>query len=166
MTFKSLLIANRGEIAVRIARAASELGIRSVAVYSDDDATSAHVKAADGAQALGLSGPAAYLDIARVIAAAKAAHCEAVHPGYGFLSENPAFVRACSDNDLAFVGPSPESMEVLGDKASAKDAMGAAGLPLVPGSPGRLTNAFEASRVAEAAGFPVLLGSLGLVVSL
>src|ERR1700743_1357479 len=109
MSFNSLLIANRGEIAVRIARAASDLGIRTVAIYSDDDAQSAHVRAAATAQALGASGPAPYLDIARVVAAAKAAHCEAVHPGYGFLSENAEFAKACESFGLTFLGPSPNA---------------------------------------------------------
>ncbi len=108
MPFASILIANRGEIAVRIARAAGELGLKSVAVYSGDDATSLHVKAADTAQALGADGPAAYLDIARVIAAAKAAGCDAVHPGYGFLAENADFATACEKVGLKFIGPSPK----------------------------------------------------------
>jgi acetyl/propionyl-CoA carboxylase alpha subunit len=139
MTFKSLLIANRGEIAVRIARAASELGIRSVAVYSDDDATSAHVKAADGAQALGLSGPAAYLDIARVIAAAKSAHCEAVHPGYGFLSENALFAEACEKVGLQFIGPSPHVLSIFGDKARARALAERFGVPVLKGTAGPAT---------------------------
>src|ERR1700744_6300075 len=113
MTFQSILIANRGEIAVRIARAAADLRIRSVAVYSDDDAQSAHVKAADAAVALGASGPAAYLDIARIVAAAKAAHCEAVHPGYGFLSENAEFAKACESFGLAFIGPTPHVLSIF-----------------------------------------------------
>ena len=139
MTFNSILIANRGEIAVRIARAASELGIRSVAVYSDDDAASLHVKAADGAQALGASGPAAYLDIARVIAAAKTAHCEAVHPGYGFLSENALFAEACEKVGLQFIGPSPHVLSIFGDKARARDLASKFGVPILKGTPGPAT---------------------------
>src|SRR6201995_1033232 len=115
MSFKSILIANRGEIAIRIARAAADLGIRSVAVYSDDDATSLHVKLADESRALGSSGVAAYLDIARVIAAAKAANCDAIHPGYGFLSENADFARACEKAGITFIGPSPEVLSIFGD---------------------------------------------------
>src|SRR5512135_2932383 len=115
MTFKSILIANRGEIAIRIARAASDLGIRSVAVYSDDDATSLHVKSADAAQALGASA-AADLDIARIIARAKTAGCEAIHPGYGFLSENVELARACEEAGIVFIGPSANVLSVFGDK--------------------------------------------------
>ncbi|MEI9888825.1 MAG: carboxyl transferase domain-containing protein [Rhizomicrobium sp.] len=139
MTFKSILIANRGEIAVRIARAAAELGLRSVAVYSDDDQGSAHIKAADGAQALGLSGPAAYLDIARVVAAAKAAHCDAVHPGYGFLSENALFAEACEKMDLTFIGPSPHVLSIFGDKARARSLAERFGVPVLAGTPGPAT---------------------------
>ncbi|HEY4939990.1 MAG TPA: carboxyl transferase domain-containing protein [Rhizomicrobium sp.] len=134
MTFNSILIANRGEIAVRIARAAKDLGLRSVAVYSDDDAASAHVKAADGAHALGSSGPAAYLDIARVIAAAKSAHCEAVHPGYGFLSENALFAEACDKVGLHFIGPSPHVLSIFGDKARARALAERFGVPVLKGT--------------------------------
>ena len=156
--FRRVLVANRGEIALRVIRGCHELGIEAVAIYSTADRAGSWVAAADEAVCVGPpSASESYLKIPSVIAAAVTHGCDAVHPGYGFLSENPAFVRACFDNDLAFVGPSPESMEVLGDKARAKDAMGAAGLPLVPGSPGRLSTASEASRVAEAAGYPVLL---------
>src|SRR5580698_9742426 len=105
MAFKRLLIANRGEIAIRIARAAADLGIKTVAIYSEDDAQSLHVKLADESRPLGGSGPAAYLDIARVVAVAKAAECDAVHPGYGFLSEVAAFAKACADAGITFVGP-------------------------------------------------------------
>src|SRR6185503_358953 len=104
---KRLLIANRGEIAIRIAEAAAELGIATVGVHSEDDANSLHVKRVDEAYALKGRGPAAYLDIASVVAAAKAAKCDAVHPGYGFLAENAAFARACGDAKIAFVGPTP-----------------------------------------------------------
>ncbi len=139
MPFKSLLIANRGEIAVRIARAASDLGIRSVAVYSDDDVTSLHVKAADSAQALGATGPAAYLDIARILAAAKASHCEAVHPGYGFLSENAEFARACENFGLTFIGPDPKVLAIFGDKARARALAERFGVPVLAGTQGPAT---------------------------
>ncbi|MBV9044428.1 MAG: carbamoyl-phosphate synthase large subunit, partial [Alphaproteobacteria bacterium] len=139
MTFKSILIANRGEIAVRIARAAGELGLRSVAVYSDDDAASAHVKAADGAHALGGSGPAAYLDIARVIAAAKTEGCDAIHPGYGFLSENALFAEACKKVGLTFIGPSPKVLSIFGDKARARDLASKFGVPVLAGTSGPAT---------------------------
>jgi acetyl-CoA carboxylase biotin carboxylase subunit len=152
------LVANRGEIAVRVIRACRELGIRSVAVYSTADRDALHVRLADRAVCIGPPAPqASYLNIPNVIAAAETTGCDAVHPGYGFLSENPAFVRACAENDLVFVGPTPEVMELMGDKASAKEAMRRAGLPLVPGSPGRLASAAEAFPVAEEAGYPVLL---------
>ncbi|MEJ1970303.1 MAG: carboxyl transferase domain-containing protein [Rhizomicrobium sp.] len=139
MTFKSILIANRGEIAVRVARAIADLGLRSVAVYSDDDAASAHVGAADAAQALGGSGPAAYLDIARVVAAAKAAGCDAVHPGYGFLSENADFAAACEAAGLHFVGPSPQVLAIFGDKARARALAERFGVPVLAGTQGPAT---------------------------
>ena len=134
MTFKSILIANRGEIAIRIARAASDLGIRSVAVYSDDDATSLHVKSADSTQALGAQGAAAYLDIARIIACAKSAGCDAIHPGYGFLSENAEFARACEKAGIVFVGPSANVLSVFGDKAQARALPKRFGVPVLPGT--------------------------------
>ncbi|MBS0469572.1 MAG: carbamoyl-phosphate synthase large subunit [Proteobacteria bacterium] len=139
MTLSSILIANRGEIAVRIARAAAERGLKSVAIYSDDDATSAHVKAADSAIALGASGPAAYLDIARVVAAAKTAHCDAVHPGYGFLSENPLFAEACEKVGLTFIGPSPRVLSIFGDKARARALAERFGVPVLAGTEGPAT---------------------------
>src|SRR5690348_2109253 len=134
MTFKSILIANRGEIAIRIARTASDLGIRSVAVYSDDDASSLHVKTSDSAQALGASGVAAYLDIARIIACAKEAGCDAIHPGYGFLSENADFARACEKAGLTFIGPSPNVLSVFGDKARARALAERFGVPVLAGT--------------------------------
>src|SRR5262245_53499406 len=119
MTITSVLIANRGEIAIRIARAAADAGLRTVAVYSEDDARSLHVRRADGARALRGTGPAAYLDIDQLMGAAKAAGCDAVHPGYGFLSENSAFARACIGAGLTWVGPRPEVLDLFGDKAAA-----------------------------------------------
>ena len=139
MTFKSILIANRGEIAIRIARAASDLGVRSVAVYSDDDATSLHVKSADSAQALGATGPAAYLDIARIISCAKTAGCEAIHPGYGFLSENAELARACEKAGLVFIGPNPNVLSVFGDKARARALAERFGVPVLAGTAGAIT---------------------------
>ena len=134
---KKLLIANRGEIALRIHRACHEMGIRTVAVHSTADTDAMHVRLADEAICIGPPAAAdSYLRIPNVIAAAETTGCEAVHPGYGFLSENPAFVRACEQNDLVFVGPGAEVMERMGDKARAKAEMRAAGVPLVPGTEG------------------------------
>ncbi len=155
--FSRVLVANRGEIAVRVIRALHELGIEAVAVYSTADGEAMHVRLADQAVCIG-PPPAAesYLRIPSVVAAAKTTGCDAVHPGYGFLAENPAFARACAENDLVFVGPSPEVMERLGDKATAKEELRAAGVPLVPGTPGAAP-LDEIRRAAHAIGFPVLL---------
>jgi acetyl-CoA carboxylase, biotin carboxylase subunit len=155
--FSRVLVANRGEIAVRVIRALHELGIEAVAVYSTADRDALHVALAD--QAVCIGPPAAsesYLRIPSVIAAAETTGCEAVHPGYGFLSENPAFARACAESDLVFVGPTPEVMERLGDKAAAKDELRAAGVPLVPGTDGPASLA-EIRVAASELGFPVLL---------
>jgi acetyl-CoA carboxylase biotin carboxylase subunit len=155
--FNRVLVANRGEIAVRVIRALHELGIEAVAVYSTADEQALHVRLADRAVRIG-PPPAAesYLKIPALIAAAETTGCEAVHPGYGFLSENADFVRACEDNDLAFIGPPAEVMERMGDKARAKAEMRAAGVPLVPGTEG-VAGSDEASVAAEELGFPVLL---------
>ena len=155
--FQRVLVANRGEIAVRIIRAVHELGAEAVAVYSTADRDSLHVRLADRAVCIGPPSAAeSYLRVANVIAAAETTGCEAVHPGYGFLSENPAFVRACEDNDLVFVGPGADVMERMGDKARAKAEMKAANVPLVPGTEGGATLA-EVRVAAEELGFPVLL---------
>ncbi|HJQ50343.1 MAG TPA: acetyl-CoA carboxylase biotin carboxylase subunit [Gaiellaceae bacterium] len=155
--FNRVLVANRGEIAVRVIRALHELGIEAVAVYSTADEESLHVRLADRAVRIGPPAAAeSYLRIPALIAAAETTGCGAVHPGYGFLSENADFVRACEDNDLVFIGPSAETMERMGDKARAKAEMRAAGVPLVPGNEG--VTGPEAARVAaEELGFPVLL---------
>jgi acetyl-CoA carboxylase biotin carboxylase subunit len=155
--FDRVLVANRGEIAVRVIRALHELGIEAVAVYSTADRDALHVRLADQAVCIG-PPPAAesYLRIASVVAAAETTGCQAVHPGYGFLAENSQFARACADNDLVFVGPSPEVMDRLGDKAQAKEAMRDAGVPLVPGSDGTAT-LDEIRRQVREVGFPVLL---------
>jgi acetyl-CoA carboxylase, biotin carboxylase subunit len=155
---KRVLVANRGEIAVRVIRACHELGLEAVAVYSTADREGSWVRLADRAVCIG--PPAArdsYLNQSNVIGAAETTGCDALHPGYGFLSESPSFVRACEDNDLIFIGPTPESMEVLGDKSLAKGAMRAAGMPLVPGSEGRLGSVDDARRVASEVGYPILL---------
>src|SRR3954454_7344564 len=152
-----ILVANRGEIAVRVIRAVHELALEAVAVYSTADDHALHVRLADRAVRLG--PPAAtqsYLNIPSVIAAATTTECDAVHPGYGFLSENPAFVHACEDNGLVFIGPDADVMARMGDKAQAKAEMAVAGVPLVPGSEGPVSYE-EALAVAPQLGFPVLL---------
>ena len=136
MTFANILIANRGEIAIRIARAAADLGVASTAIYSTDDERSLHVKAADEAVALGAAGARAYLDIAAVIAAAKSTRCDAIHPGYGFLSESAAFAAACAQAGIAFIGPSPEALEAFGDKVRARALAIRADVPVIAGTEG------------------------------
>ena len=133
--FERVLVANRGEIAVRVIRALRELDVAPVAVYSTADAGALHTRLADRAVRIG-PPPAAqsYLNIPSLVAAAITTGCEAVHPGYGFLAENPEFVRACEDNELVFIGPDADVMARMGDKVQAKAEMGAAGVPLVPGS--------------------------------
>ena len=155
--FKRVLIANRGEVAVRIIRACRELGVETVAVYSTADRDSLHVKRADRAVHIGPPLPAeSYLRIPSLVAAATTTECDAVHPGWGFLAENAAFALACEDNDLVFIGPRAETIETMGDKIAAKEAMAEAGVPLVPGSEGAVD--FEQAReVASEVGFPVLL---------
>jgi acetyl-CoA carboxylase biotin carboxylase subunit len=155
--FKRVLVANRGEVAVRVIRALHELGVEAVAVYSTADAESMHVRLAD--QAVCIGPPAAresYLKIPNVVAAAETTGCEAVHPGWGFLSENPAFVTACEENDLVFVGPDAEVMARMGDKTQAKAELHSAGVPLVPGTEGS-TTLDEAREVAGEIGYPILL---------
>ncbi len=155
--FSRVLVANRGEIAVRIIRALHELDVEAVAVYSTADGDALHVRLADRAVCIGPpSATDSYLRIPNVIAAAETTGCEAVHPGFGFLSENPGFVRACVENDLVFIGPPADVMERTGDKARAKAEMRAAGVPLVPGTEGVATLA-EIRVAAAEIGFPVLL---------
>ena len=156
--FRRVLVANRGEIALRVIRACHEMGIEAVAVYSTADADSLHVREADEAVCIGPPDPrSSYLQQSNLIAAALTRRCEAVHPGYGFLSENSDFARFCSDQELVFIGPSPESMERLGDKSLAKQLFAEAGLPTIPGSEGPLSGPDEARAVAAKAGYPVLL---------
>ena len=156
--FKSVLIANRGEIACRIMRTAKRLGLRTVAVYSEADAKALHVKLADEAHLIG-PAPAAqsYLVIDKIIAAAKASKAECIHPGYGFLSENTAFAKACSDNGIVFVGPPPSAIEAMGLKDRAKALMEKAGVPVVPGYHGDMQDAAFLKRKAYEIGYPVLI---------
>ena len=155
--FSRVLVANRGEIAVRVIRALHELGVEAVAVYSTADRDALHVELADRAVCIGPPAAAeSYLRIPNVVAAAETTGCEAVHPGYGFLAENPAFVRACEESDLVFVGPPVDVMERMGDKVLAKAEMRTAGLPLVPGTDGVATLA-ELRAAARLIGFPVLV---------
>jgi acetyl-CoA carboxylase biotin carboxylase subunit len=155
--FARVLIANRGEVAVRVVRACQELGIETVAVYSTADRDALHVRLADRAVHIGPPPPAeSYLKIPSLIAAGTTTGCDAVHPGWGFLAENAAFAAACEDNDLVFIGPRAETIETMGDKVAAKAAMAAAGLPLVPGSNGA-AGLSDAKRLAGEIGFPVLL---------
>jgi len=155
---RRILVANRGEIALRIIRACHEEGLEAVAVYSDADRLSPHVRAANAAVALG-APPAAesYLDIAKLIAAATATGCQAIHPGYGFLSERETFARAVQDAGLIFVGPPPAAIKAMGDKTEARRRMQAAGIPVVPGTAAPVRDAAEARRETQRLGLPVLL---------
>jgi acetyl-CoA carboxylase, biotin carboxylase subunit len=154
--FGRVLVANRGEIAVRVIRALHELDVEAVAVYSTADAGALHTRLADHAVCIGPPAAAeSYLKMPSIVAAAETTGCDAVHPGYGFLSENPAFVRACEDNDLVFVGPDADVMARMGDKAQAKREVAAAGVPLVPGAD--TAAPAEARAAADDVGYPVLL---------
>ncbi len=155
---KKILIANRGEIALRIIRACHELGIKTVAVYSQADELSLHVRFADEAVCIG--GPASqdsYLKIPSILSAAEITNVDAIHPGYGFLAENAEFSQICYENELTFIGPSAEIINSMGDKASAKKTMKAAGVPVIPGSEGILENVEEARVLAEGMSYPVML---------
>lgn len=156
--FKKVLIANRGEVALRIMRACKEMGIKTVAVYSTEDEHTYPVEYADEKVCIG-PAPAnqSYLVMSSIIAAAKNTGAEAIHPGYGFLAENADFARACIDNDIVFIGPFPESIESMGNKAAARDTMKACGVPTVPGSDGVVETVEEARKFAEAVGYPVLV---------
>ena len=156
--FKKILIANRGEIAVRIIRACRELGVRCVAVYSTADRRSLHAQIADEAVCIGPPVTKdSYLNMDAVIQAALNTGAEAIHPGFGFLSENAEFARKCAENGLVFIGPSPEAIEMLGNKAAAKETMAEAGVPVIPGSKGAVHSLEEAREIAEKAGYPILV---------
>src|SRR5450432_4295990 len=156
--FKKILIANRGEIAVRILRACRELGIRSAAVFSDVDRKSLHVRLADEAYPIG-PAPAreSYLNIEKIIDVARRAGCDAIHPGYGFLAENAAFPRACTEAGITFIGPSAEAMEALGSKTAGRQLARRSDVPSVPGTNDPMETPEQAQAVAENIGFPVLL---------
>src|SRR5579859_378459 len=156
--FKKILIANRGEIAVRVIRACHEMGIAAVAVYSDVDRASLHVRKADEAYSIG--APAAsesYLNIQKILDVAARSGADAIHPGYGFLSENARFARACVDAGVKFIGPTGDAMDAMGSKTRARQAMAKANVPMVPGNAQGLKNAEEAEALAEKIGYPVML---------
>ena len=156
--FRKVLIANRGEIAVRIIRACRELGIATVAVFSEADRSALHAQLADEAVCIGPARTAdSYLNIKAILAACEITGAEAVHPGFGFLSENAAFARMCEKCGVTFIGPPPSAMEQMGDKSQAKAVMKAAGVPVIPGSDGEIASLEEARRIAEEIGYPVMI---------
>ena len=156
--FKKILIANRGEIALRVIRTCREMGIKSVAVYSTADADSLHVRFADEAVCIGPPpSKDSYLKMSNIIAAAEITNADAIHPGYGFLSENAKFSKICAEHGIKFIGASAEMIEKMGDKATAKATMKAAGVPTVPGSDGLLESAEHAKKIAKEMGYPVML---------
>ena len=156
--FKKILVANRGEIALRVIRACREMGIHSVAVYSDADARAPHVREADEAVHIGPAPSSqSYLNGARIIEAAKETGAEAIHPGYGFLSEREWFAKAVRDAGLVFIGPPPEAIAAMGSKVAARQLAIAANVPIVPGTTEALRDADEAHGIAEKFGYPVLL---------
>jgi len=156
--FKKILIANRGEIALRIIRTCKEMGIKTVAVYSTADRDSLHVRFADEAVCIGPPRSSdSYLNISQLLAAAEITNADAVHPGYGFLSENARFAEVCGDYNIKFIGPTPESIRAMGDKITAKETMRRAGVPTVPGSDGLLGSEAEALSLAREIGYPVIV---------
>ena len=169
--FRRVLIANRGEIALRILRSLHSLGIEAVMIHGREDRISTPVRLADESVYIPRDDPlASYLDIEAIVAAAKEVGADAVHPGYGFLAENPTFARRLSEEGITFIGPSPEVLQLLGDKITAREAMSKAGLPIARGSPGPISNPEEASIIAEEIGFPVIIkaaaggGGIGMQV--
>lgn len=154
---RKILIANRGEIAVRIIRACAEMGIRSVAIYSDADRFALHVKKADESYCIGSEPLAGYLNVYGLVDLAAATGCDAIHPGYGFLSENAQFARACKERGIIFIGPDAEVIHRMGDKTEARKAMIAAGIPVTPGTDGNLDSVEQALAMAEKIGYPVML---------
>ncbi len=160
--FEKVLIANRGEIAIRVARTLKEMGIGSVAVYSEIDRDAPHVREADEAFLIGPAVPAeSYLNIPKIIDTAKEAGAEAIHPGYGFLAENADFARACAEAEITFIGPPPEAIEAMGSKTRAREIMAEAGVPIVPGATSPAKDLDEARQQAEEAGYPVACKAAG-----
>jgi acetyl-CoA carboxylase, biotin carboxylase subunit len=156
--FKKILIANRGEIALRIIRTCKEMGIRTVAVYSTADKESLHVKFADEAVCIGPPpSRESYLNIANIISAAEITNADAIHPGYGFLSENAKFSQICSEHNIKFIGASPSMIDMMGDKSNAKETMKNAGVPTIPGSEGLLNSVTEGQKIAKKIGYPIIL---------
>ncbi|MEH6679849.1 MAG: acetyl-CoA carboxylase biotin carboxylase subunit [Sediminicola sp.] len=156
--FKKILIANRGEIALRIIRTCKEMGIKTVAVYSKADEESLHVRFADEAVCIGPPPSSeSYLKIPNIIAAAEITNADAIHPGYGFLSENSKFSRICAEHDIKFIGASGDQIDKMGDKATAKETMKAAGVPTIPGSQGLLQSVADAKKTAKVVGYPVMI---------
>ena len=154
---KKILVANRGEIAVRIVRACSEMGIKSVAIYSDADRHALHVKKADEAYNIGSDPVVGYLNAHNIVNLAVASGCDALHPGYGFLSENPELAEICARRDIKFIGPDASVIRQMGDKIQARNAMVSAGIPCTPGSDGNLADIDEARILAAKIGYPVML---------
>ena len=156
--FKKVLVANRGEIALRVIRTCKEMGIQTVAVYSTADAESLHVRFADEAVCIGPAlSSESYLNVANIISAAEITNADAIHPGYGFLSENARFSRICDEHGIKFIGASPEMIDRMGDKANAKATMKAAGVPCIPGSDGVIENFPDCKKIAKKTGYPVML---------
>jgi acetyl-CoA carboxylase biotin carboxylase subunit len=156
--FRKILIANRGEIALRIISACRELGIKTVAVYSEADRLALHVRFADEAICIGPPRSSeSYLNIPQVISAAEIANVDAIHPGYGFLSENANFAEVCEASHITFIGPSPDAIRLMGEKDKAREAMGAAGLPIIPGSPGVVPDEDSAEQIAADIGYPIMI---------
>src|SRR3990172_1036467 len=156
--FSKILVANRGEIALRIIRACKEMGVRTVAVYSEPDSQSPHVHLADEAVCIGAAASSqSYLNIPAIISAAEIGDVDAIHPGYGFLSENPHFAEICESCQIKFIGPKPESIRLAGDKSLARDTCRKANIPIIPGSKGIISNQAEALRIAKKFGYPVAI---------
>src|ERR671939_51227 len=160
--FSKVLVANRGEIAIRVFRTLEELGIATVAVYSEPDRDAPHARRADEAYLVG-PGPAnqSYLVVENIVDAARKAGAEAIHPGYGFLAENAAFVRACDEAGITFIGPPAEAIEAMGSKTRARELMKKAGVPIVPGTTDPVDTVEDAARIAEEIGYPIAVKAAG-----